>query len=60
MCIRDSVDGSGRQILLIKHTGGVLVRAGCFCGSLEAFIDKAASEGKDRYVRVVKAVAEVM
>lgn len=29
-----NVDGSGRQILLIWHAGGVLVRAGCFLGGL--------------------------
>ena len=55
-----SVDGTGRQVKVVKHAEGVRVEAGCFQGTLEEFCTKAASEGKDRYVRVVAAVAAAM
>ena len=34
---------------------GYAIRAGCFVGSLDEFCEKALSEGKRRYARVVKA-----
>ena len=55
-----NVDGTGRQIKVVKHEGGVRVEAGCFQGTLEEFCAKAAGEGKDRYVRVISAVAAAM
>ena len=55
-----NVDGSGRQIKVVKHAEGVRVEAGCFQGTLEDFCTQAASEGKDRYVRVVSAIASTM
>ena len=55
-----NVDGSGRQIKVVKHAEGVRVEAGCFQGTLEDFCTQAASEGKDRYVRVISAVAAAM
>jgi hypothetical protein len=55
-----NVDGTGRQVKVVKHAEGVRVEAGCFQGTLEEFCAKAASEGKDRYVRVVSAVAATM
>ena len=55
-----NVDGSGRQIKIVKHAEGVRVEAGCFQGTLEDFCTQAASEGKDRYVRVISAVAAAM
>ena len=55
-----NVDGSGRQIKIVKHAEGVRVEAGCFRGTLEDFCTQAASEGKDRYVRVISAVAAAM
>lgn len=55
-----NVDGSGRQVKVVKHGGGVHVEVGCFQGTLEEFCAKAAGEGKDRYVRVVSAVAATM
>ena len=55
-----NVDGSGRQVKVVKYDGGLLVEAGCFQGTLEEFCTKAAAEGKDRYVRVISAVAAAM
>lgn len=54
------VDGSGRQIIVIKTGGEIHIQAGCFFGTLEEFCDKASREGKDRYVKVISAVAEAM
>ena len=54
-----NVDGSGRQVLMIWHDTGVYIEAGCFTGSLEEFCAKAESEGKHRYITVIKAVAFV-
>ena len=51
-----NVDGSGRQVLLIWHAGGVLVRAGCFRGTVGEFVARAASEGKHIYAAVIPAV----
>ena len=55
-----NVDGSGGKILIVIHTHGIIVRAGCFVGSLDEFCEKALSEGKRRYSRVVKAAAEAL
>ncbi|MDK4529822.1 hypothetical protein [Kingella kingae] len=52
-----NVDGSGR-IQIIVHTKGLLIRAGCFVGTLDEFCAKAESEYKTRYSKVVRAVAE--
>ena len=55
-----NVDGSGRKILIIVHTEGIKIEAGCFGGTLDEFCDKALSEGKKRYARVVRAAAEAL
>ena len=55
-----NVDGTGRQVKVVKHAGGIKVEAGCFAGTLEEFTAKAESEGKLRYVAVIKAIAEVL
>ena len=55
-----NVDGSGRQINVIVHTEGIKIEAGCFGGSLDEFCEKATSEGKTRYARVVRAAAEAL
>ena len=55
-----NVDGTGRQVKVVKHAGGIKVEAGCFIGTLEEFTVKAESEGKLRYVAVIKAIAEVL
>ena len=52
-----NLDGSGRQILIIVHEGGAKIRAGCFCGNLDAFVAKVKSEGKEIYAKVVPLVA---
>ena len=52
-----NVDGTGRKIHIYIHTSGILVRAGCFKGSLDDFCGKAESEGKIKYARVVKMAA---
>ena len=59
MCM-SNVDGSGRQIQIIVHTDGILIRAGCFRGSLEAFCEKALTENKTRYAKVIRAAAEAL
>ena len=59
MCM-SNVDGSGRQINVIVHTEGIKVEAGCFVGTLDEFCEKAISEGKTRYARVVRAAAEAL
>jgi hypothetical protein len=55
-----NVDGSGRQLRLVKHASGVVVEAGCFQGTVEEFCQRAQKEGKTKYVAVVTAVAAVM
>jgi predicted Rossmann-fold nucleotide-binding protein len=56
----DNVDGSRRKILIIKHSDGVIIRAGCFLGTAEEFLERAEREGKDRYVSVVGAVIDAL
>lgn len=55
-----NVDGSGRRLQIYVHPAGILIRAGCFKGSLDEFCAKAAEEGKVRYVKVVRAAAEAL
>ena len=45
---------------VVKHDGGIKIEAGCFIGTLAEFTAKAESEGKLRYVAVIKAIAEVL
>ena len=59
MCM-SNVDGSGRKINIIVHTEGIKIEAGCFGGTLAEFCEKAVSEGKTRYARVVRAAAEAL
>lgn len=59
MCM-SNVDGSGRNITIIVHTVGIKIEAGCFSDTLDAFCEKAMSEGKTRYARVVRAAAEAL
>ena len=51
-----NIDGSGRQILIVSDGDKVLVRAGCFLGSVEEFTAKAKSEGKHFYAAVIPAM----
>ena len=55
-----NVDGSGRRITIIVHTQGIKIEAGCFAGTLDEFCEKAISEDKTRYARVVRAAAEAL
>ena len=52
-----NVDGSCRQILVIVRESEINIRAGCFYGTLDAFCERAADEGKPFYVAVVRAAA---
>ena len=52
-----NVDGTGRQILVIVRESEINIRAGCFYGTLDAFCERAAREGKPFYVAVVRAAA---
>ena len=45
---------------VVKYASGIKIEAGCFIGTLEEFTAKAESEGKLRYVAVIKAIAEVL
>lgn len=54
-----NLDGSGRQVLLVKHAGGVTIRAGCFIGTAEGFCKRAALEHELVYVNVVNAIIKV-
>lgn len=51
-----NIDGSGRQILIVSDGDKVLVRAGCFFGSVEEFTAKAKSEDKHVYAAVIPAM----
>ena len=53
-----NVDGTGRRVNVYVHTEGVLVRAGCFSGTLDEFCEKAEKEGKHLYAITVRAAAE--
>lgn len=55
-----NVDGSGRQIKVVKHGASFKIEAGCFIGSAEEFIAKAKAEGRHTYAAVIKAVVEVI
>lgn len=55
-----NVNGSGRQIKVIKHTNGVKIEAGYFIGTDVEFLAKAKSEGKLRYVAIIRAVVEAL
>ena len=57
-CTLANIDGFGGQVKIIFHSTGVTIEAGCFIGTADEFIAKAAAEGKKRYVRVIKAVIE--
>ena len=53
-----NVDGTGRRIHIYVHTKGVMVRAGCFIGTLDDFCNKAEDEGKYLYAVTVRAAAK--
>jgi len=55
-----NVDGSGRQIKLVRHAEGVKVEAGCFIGTVPDFCKKAESEGKHRYVKIISALEDLI
>jgi hypothetical protein len=53
-------DGLGREINISVHNGEIKIEAGCFSGTLDEFCEKAESENKKRYSRVVRAAAEAL
>ena len=59
-----NIDGSGRQVTMFLHPAtdtlpkGVMIVAGCFYGTVDSFCEKAISENKHTYARIVKAIAE--
>jgi acetyltransferase-like isoleucine patch superfamily enzyme len=55
-----NVDGSGRQVKIVKHANGVRIEAGCFIGTAEEFLYRAQYEEKTVYVSVIKAVVEAL
>jgi hypothetical protein len=55
-----NVDGSGRQIKLIFDGKKIHVEAGCFFGNVNDFCEKAESEGKYFYSKILRTNALVM
>ncbi len=55
-----NVDGSGRQLKIIRHKDGIKIEAGCFRGSHIEFLEKANSENKNTYVAIVGAICGAM
>ena len=55
-----NVDGSGRQILLIRTGTQITVLAGCFKGSVDEFVKRAKDEKKLVYAAVIPAVAKAL
>jgi hypothetical protein len=52
-----NVDDSGRQVKLIFDGRNVHVEAGCFFGNVNDFCEKAESEGKHFYSKMIRANA---
>jgi hypothetical protein len=57
MMSMSNVDGSKRKIFIYIHTKGILIRAECFKGDLDAFCEKSTAENKTIYSAVVRAAA---
>lgn len=55
-----NVDGTGRQVKIVRHETGVVIEAGCFIGTPEVFVERAAQEGKHVYVAVIGAVCNAL
>ena len=55
-----NIDGSLRQITLVKHAGGVVIEAGCFFGDSSEFLARAEKEGERDYVIIVGAVVNAL
>ena len=53
-----NIDGSLREIILIRHKNGVQIEAGLFFGDSSEFLKRAKSEKKMTYVSIVGAVVE--
>lgn len=53
-----NVDGSQRNIVMIRSGNTVYVSAGCFFGTVDEFCKKATVEHKQMYVYVIKGVAQ--
>jgi hypothetical protein len=59
LCL-SNVDGSGRQVIVIASRDGVIVRAGCFRGTVSEFVARATAEGKTLYAAIIPAVADAL
>ncbi len=55
-----NVDGSGRQILIVPDGKETKVRAGCFIGTADQFVQKAQAKGKHIYAAVIPAVVAAL
>lgn len=55
-----NIDGSNRQIKIIKHKGGARIEAGCFIGDSAEFLERAKKEEKVKYIRIVGTVINTM
>ena len=53
-----NIDGTGRKIHVYVHTEGIVIRAGCFKGTLDEFCMKAEDEGKYVYSMTVRGATE--
>jgi NDP-sugar pyrophosphorylase family protein len=55
-----NIDGSGHQILIVSDGETTKVRAGCFVGNLDEFVERSKSENKMKYARIIPAVVTAM
>jgi NDP-sugar pyrophosphorylase family protein len=55
-----NIDGSGRQVLIVSNGKTTLIRAGCFIGTVDKFVERAKSEGKMKYALIIPAVVAAM
>ena len=56
-----NVDGSGRQVkCVLGKCGTKMVEAGCWRGTVEAFVARARNEGRHTYAAVIPAVFDAI
>jgi hypothetical protein len=56
----NGLDGSGRQVMIMRHKKSFLIKAGCFFGTLSEFVKKAKGENKMYYANGIKALCDAL